>query len=200
MGFDPHGLKIAVVGLGLIGGSYAKGLSRLGVKKVTGVDLDPETREKAIASGAVQRAFETPKGAIEDADIVVVALYPALTADFIVRYAPSLKLGCVVTDAAGIKTHLLSEVARSLPPGVDFVGGHPMAGGESLGFDHSSADIFKGSSYLITPAPGAKPASIELVKAMAAALGSRIVREVEPGLHDRIIARTSHSTQVSSPL
>jgi prephenate dehydrogenase len=193
---DIRDLTVSIIGLGLIGGSYAKGLRRLGTRRILGVDIDEATLEKAEFSGTVDEGFRSPETALVESDLVVIALYPQLAIDFIKTNLGFFKPGCVITDVSGIKARVLDEVMAFLPEGVDFVGGHPMAGGESLGFDHSSADIFIGASYLLTPHKKNRQESIDLVRTMALALGCRRVREVEPDVHDRIIARTSQLPHV----
>jgi prephenate dehydrogenase len=193
---DIRDLTVSIVGLGLIGGSYAKGLRRLGTRRILGVDIDRATLDKAKASGVIDEGFDSPGKAIAESDLVIVGLYPRLAVDFVKANLAGFKPGCVVTDVSGIKARVLGEVMAVIPESIDFVGGHPMAGGESLGYDHSSADIFTGASYLLTPHERNRKESVDLVREMALALGCRKVREVSPEVHDRIIARTSQLPHV----
>jgi prephenate dehydrogenase len=191
-----HNLTIAIVGLGLMGGSYAKALRRAQVGTLLAVDIDDKALSEAIAQGDIDEGFSEAGSALQRADLVIVALYPRMTVDFIARNLAFFKPGCVITDVSGVKATILGDVMAFLRDDIDFVGGHPMAGSESRGFGRSSQNLFAGASYLITPHPKNRRESLELVRAMAMEIGCRKVRMTDPAEHDRAIACTSQLPHV----
>ena len=134
-------MQIAIIGLGLIGGSLAKALKENTEHTVIGFDRDENTLLDALSLGAIDSVGST--SLLENADVVYVCLYPADVVRFVEENAPHFKEGCIVTDVCGIKNQVcgkLTEIAKNYP--FVYVGGHPMAGKERSGFDASEASLF----------------------------------------------------------
>jgi prephenate dehydrogenase len=186
--------NIVIVGLGLIGGSFAKAFQKYSNCRVTGIDSNPDVIAAAVSSGAIVRQA-TPND-LESADVVFLCLYPQADIEFLRKHAPHLRPGCVVTDVSGIKSALcpqLSEIAAR--HGLVYIGGHPMAGKEKSGFANSEADLFRGASYILVPC-GAPQSAIDLMTAIAMELGFEGTVLATPEEHDRKIAFTSQVPHV----
>ena len=186
--------KIVIVGLGLIGGSLSKAFRKYTDCSIAGIDSNPEVLKAALSCGAIDKIGNDED--IRTADLLYLCLYPQADIDFIVANLDLIGPNCVVTDACGIK----SEICTHLPQmakehGFTFVGGHPMAGREKSGFAASDADLFAGASYIIVPC-GAPQSAIDLLKAVAAALGFGGTVTTTPEHHDQMIAFTSQLPHV----
>jgi prephenate dehydrogenase len=183
---------IAVVGLGLVGGSLARALTRAGYP-VVGVDHSSVLR-RAQDSGAVAAAFARPEDAAAVADVVVLAAPPRANLALLrrlARAAPSSRRP-VVTDVGSVKTTICAAAARLGRPA--FIGGHPVAGNEGSGFAASSPDLFRGRAWVLTPTSGS-PRELARVRAMVRAVGARPV-VMSAAEHDRTLAFLSHAPQV----
>lgn len=124
-------MKIVIVGLGVIGGSFAMALKKAGYDEIYGIDTNEETLQKAKRMGIIKGAGTTDE--LYEADLIILALYPRLIKTFIMNHGHRLKPGCVITDATGIKGMFIDDILEMLPSEVDFVFGHPMAGREKRG-------------------------------------------------------------------
>jgi len=187
---------LVIVGLGLMGGSLARAVKEAGLPwRVRGVARDPATRAAALAAGAVDEAVATPAAAARGADLVVLAL-PVLAVPPAAReLAPHLAPGTVVTDVGSTKAALVRAVEAVLPPGVPFVGGHPIAGTEESGFTASFAGLYRGGRCLLTPGSTSTPAAVAAVRELWDSVGMR-VEEMDAAAHDRILAVISHLPHV----
>jgi len=182
--------RAAVIGIGLIGGSFALAGREAGVlREVVGVARSERTLRDAIRVGAAHRTTTDPLEAVRGADLVYIATPVIASARIIEQIAPALEDGCTVTDAGSTKREIMAA-AEALPDSVGFVGGHPMAGSEQAGVGAAQADLFHGSSYLLTPMPGADEA-LARMRAVVRAIGARPV-VVSAEVHDSLVARTSH--------
>jgi len=123
-------LKITIVGLGVIGGSFAKGLKDVPKNMLYGVDTDKSTLIKAKEEGIIDEGFIDAYIPAKESDIIILCLYPKQIADFILKYRGCFKDGVIITDATGIKQGFIEKINPMLPQNVDFVFGHPMAGRE----------------------------------------------------------------------
>jgi prephenate dehydrogenase len=186
-------VKLAVVGLGLIGGSLARALrSAQAVGAISAFDTDARARRLALELGIVDAALESAAAAVDGADLVVLAVPVLHTAEALRNCLPGLKAGAVVTDVGSTKQSVLADVAAvcgTVPPW--FVAGHPIAGTEKSGVAHALADLFHNHRVILTPHPAQDTAALERVSAMWTATGARVVR-MDPAQHDAVFAATSH--------
>ena len=180
----------AVVGLGLIGGSVARRLAGFYGTKIIGIDTDEKTLKTALADGVIDEAH-TGGNAVACADFIILCLYPEANINFVKKNSKLFKPGAVITDVSGVKGYIAENMKKILPPGVDFVGGHPMAGREVGGYQNSTDTLFEGASYLITPDKDTKAESLALVRKMAEYIGCAHVVTTTPSEHDAVIAYTS---------
>lgn len=181
---------VAIVGLGLVGGSLARALTRAGYR-VTGVDR-AVVRRRARAAGAVAETAATPERAARAASVVVLAAPPRANLRILHRLARVARPGLVVTDVGSVKGPIVREAARLGLRG--FVGGHPMAGSERSGFGASSAGLFRGRAWILTPVTR-RPEAQRRVADLARAVGARPVR-MDAAAHDRAVAFLSHLPQI----
>jgi len=189
-------INFAIIGLGLIGGSYAKALKNLKVKNIIGVDSNPIVAMMAKDEGVITETCIDSMEALQRADVIICALYPDAVTDFVKENVQNFKKNIIFTDVMGIKGDLLEEVDKFLGPGHDFVAGHPMAGREGQGYGQSAAEIFNGSNYIVVSRAQNKEENIAWLKSFAYALGCKDVVEVTPKEHDEIIAYTSNLPHV----
>ena len=184
-------MKIVIVGLGVIGGSFAMALNEAGYKQVFGIDTNKETIKKAEELGIIKKG--SPKGEefLKEADLVIISIYPKLVENFVESNKDNFKDGAIITDATGIKGMLINEITKILPENVDFVFGHPMAGREKRGIDFASSKVFKGANYIITPIERNKEENIKVIEDLAYEIGFKRVRRITPEFHDEMIGFTS---------
>lgn len=182
--------QIAIIGLGLIGGSMAMALRGFEEFEIVGVDNSHATLEFAAAHGVADRLTDDAGEAIAAADLVYLCLHPGAIVDFLKGHRLDFKPGSLVTDVCGIKTAVV-DAAAVLPDEVDFIGGHPMAGKETSGIFHADGKLFQGAHYILTPRPGHHPEHLDLLRRIAAYIGCRDVVETTTQKHDAIIAYTS---------
>lgn len=193
-------MKILIVGLGVIGGSYAMALKEAGYSEVYGVDNNCETLKKAENLGIIKKGFLNPKEILSEIDLIIISLYPRLVKSFIFENRDYLKKDAVITDATWIKEHFVEDIIKILPESVDFIFGHPMAGREKKGIDFASKEVFKGANYLITIVDINREKNIQLIENLAYEIGFKRVRRITPSYHDKMIGFTSqlpHAIAVS---
>lgn len=184
-------MKITIIGLGLIGGSIARRLRGFHNCTIAAYNRTRESLDLALSDGVIDEAYNTPGDAMEDADLIIMCLYPQLNVDFVRENLNRIKEGAVITDVTGVKGFIIREMKKILPDTVDFIGGHPMAGREVGGYKSSTDTLFNNAPYIITPDKTNKPESIKLVRDMAEYIGCRIVVTTTPDEHDSMIAYTS---------
>lgn len=184
-------MKIVVVGLGVIGGSFTMALKKAGYNEVYGIDTNKESLEKAKRQGLIKDGFISGEEILKDADFVVISLYPRLIKKFILDNEKNFKDGAVITDTTGIKKLFIEDVINVLPHNIDFIFGHPMAGREKKGIDFASAEVFSGANYIITPVERNKSENLDLVENLVYKLGFKSVRRITPEYHDEMIGYTS---------
>ncbi|MDF2653845.1 MAG: prephenate dehydrogenase [Bacillota bacterium] len=190
-------MKIGIVGLGLIGGSIAKAIRQNTEHKVFGTDLQDSVIYKAILLEAIHEKLT--EEIMPECDIIILALYPTAAAGFIKEHQNELKKGAVVIDCCGVK----DAVCREIQPIADeqgfvYVGGHPMAGIEYSGFEHSQKNLFKHASMILTPQRDMSIQNMDQLKKFWMSLGFNHVQISTPEEHDRIIAFTSQLAHVVS--
>lgn len=188
---DQH---ILIVGLGLLGGSYAQSLSAQGfsVRCITRrqSSVDYAVRKGWIESGSTEPTADL----IAWADVAVFALYPHVFLEWVARYGNYFRQGAVLTDVTGVKSSVVYRVQELLPSGVEFIGAHPMAGKEVYGVENADAGIFRNANYIVTPTDRNTPEAIELCRDLGVRLGFAHVSELTPEKHDRMIAYVSQLT------
>ncbi len=182
---------VAVIGLGLIGGSVAWGLRQSGLtKRVAAFDRNPLALEYGLSHGFITHKAGSALEAAQDADIVVLAIPPSSLAPTMEALKPALKERAVVTDTASVKRQAIDAVTPHLPKSVAFMPAHPIAGSELSGIAACKADLFAGRRVMLTPLSPEAP-GIEPVSRLWQALGAR-VEFMPPDLHDRVYAYVSH--------
>ena len=182
--------RVAVVGVGLIGGSMGMAMLRHGVaEEVVGVDRDPEVISAAVRRGAVSRGG-TELRLVDGADLVVVAVPVGAVAETVVALAPYLKEDAVVTDVGSVKEPIVRAVEGRLP-GLRFVGGHPMAGSEGRGIEQADASLLDSRPFLLTPTERTAEDVLATVAVVVQRIGMRPV-VLSPREHDALVARVSH--------
>ncbi len=187
-------LKFLVVGLGLIGGSYAKALRKKGFY-VSAITDNQQSIDYALDEHIIDEgyAYVEPK-AVADADIIVFALYPQVFVQWIKDYSSLLKKGTLITDVTGVKSCIVSDIQALLPDGVEFIAAHPMAGREVNGVKNSDDKIFEGANYIVVPTEKNTPEAIEICKDIGRILGFSRVSELSPEEHDEMIGFVSQLT------
>ncbi len=186
-------ITITVVGLGVVGGSFAEGLKKAGAAKVYGIDNNLETLKKAKKSGIVDEAFENGKIPLPETDLVIISLYPELLETFILENNEYFKKNSIITDVTGIKGKVLREVKPKLRKDIDFILGHPMAGREKRGIDYADSGVFRNANYILITADN-KEKNIDLMKEIIEKLGFKNINFLDTEEHDEIIAFTSQLT------
>ena len=187
-------INILIVGLGLLGGSYAKGLKKLGFY-VSAITKDQESVDYALEHGIIDYGTtEIEPDVIGKADIVIFSLYPHIFTDWVEKNQLYFKSGAVLTDVTGVKGCVVEKIQSLLRDDVEFISAHPMAGKEVSGVQNSDDGIFKGANYIVVPTEKNTPDAIELCKNIGELLGFRQVVELSVDEHDRMIAFLSQLT------
>ncbi len=187
--------KIVIVGLGLIGGSLALALKGFEDFQIIGVARRQATVDYALSHGVGDDATLDAAGAIGQADVTVLCIDPKDIVTFLAEHRADFKPGSLVTDVCGIKSAIM-EAARVLPPEVDFIGCHPMAGTEFSGIEHAFAEMFRGSHLILTPREDSRQAHVALMERMARHIGCQDVVKTTPQEHDAILAYTSQMMHI----
>ena len=181
---------LAIIGLGLIGGSLAIALKGFEDYEVVGVDVSQPTLRYAAEHVVGDRVTEKAEEVLPQADVVALALHPQGILDFLTEHRERFKPGALVWDVCGVKTAIL-EGAQGLPDTVDFIGCHPMAGTEFSGVEHAFGEMFQNSHFLMVPRESSKPEHMALLERLAAYIGCKDVCRTTPEAHDALIAYTS---------
>ena len=186
--------KILIVGLGLLGGSYAQSLTRQGYE-VYAITRKQSTIDYALEHGMIKAGTtEIDEKMIADADIAVFALYPHIFIEWIEQNGKYFKKGAIITDVTGVKCAIVDKIQALLPEGVEFIGAHPMAGKEVYGIENSNEEMFKGANYIVTPTEKNSREAVEICKELGRMLGFGNVTELTPQKHDRMIGFLSQLT------
>lgn len=189
---NPDQLDITIVGLGLIGGSMAKALSKQN-HCVSGIDQNPEVLGQALQCGAIRKIADDTT--LQRADLILLCCYPQACIEFI-KEKGSLLAGVLVSDTCGVKGAICPELTQlSRKYGFTFVGGHPMAGKEQNGFTVSESGLFLGASYLLIPCE-APEEDVTLMEHLAYSVGAKQTILTTPEHHDEMIAFTSQLPHV----
>jgi prephenate dehydrogenase len=188
--------RFLIVGLGLIGGSYATALKKKG-RTVWAIDTDPAAIDYAQKQGLIDRGATYPDHAlIGKADVIIFALYPHAMISWIQAHQHLFAPGVLLTDVAGVKNHVVDVIQKDLRPDVEFLGSHPMAGREVSGVQNSSDVIFAPANFIITPTEKNTPDAIAALEELAGLLGFAHIVTLSPKEHDEIIGFVSQLTHV----
>ena len=189
---------VGIVGLGLIGASFAKGFKSSGKDiKVIAYNRTQTTLDKAISDGNADGILDG--SSIAECDLIVLALYPEASVSFLKENAPHIKKDAIVTDVCGLKRYICNEgFALAAEYGFTFIGGHPMAGTQFSGYDNSKSDMFNGASMILVPDAATPDEKIEKLKAMLSNLSFGRFVITDPGYHDKMIAMTSQMAHLVS--
>lgn len=186
--------KILIVGLGLIGGSYAAALSQNGWE-VGAIDPDPQAIAFAEKAGFIRHGRTEPEAEyVGKFDIVVFALYPHVLLEWLEKYGPWLSDGALATDVTGVKSGVVERAQALLFPRVEFIGAHPMAGREVSGVENARADLFRGANYIVTPTSANTEEAITCCETLGRTLGARNISRLTPKEHDEMIGFLSQLT------
>ncbi len=179
-------MRVAIVGLGLIGGSLGLAAAARG-DRVVAHDADPQAGRTGRERGAAHEVAESIEAALREADLAFVCGPVADLADLVARTLEAAPAGCIVSDVGSTK----GRVVRAVGSNRAFVGGHPVCGSEARGVANARADLFEGATYFLTPVAETDPESFAVVHGFVAGLGARPVA-IDPDAHDRLVAITSH--------
>jgi len=187
--------EICIVGLGLIGGSFALNLKLRGFPgKITAVDINPEAIEKGIELEIIDGG-SLKHSIAKSADLVVLATPVGVYEVVLEQLKPHIRENCIVSDLGSVKGELVRRCEEILEGVAPFVGGHPIAGTEKSGVEHSVENLFERAKFIITPTEKTDPQAKEKVRRLWEALGSEVI-EMDPYHHDRVFAAVSHLPHV----
>ena len=186
--------NILIVGLGLMGGSYARALSRLGYH-VTAIDTRRESIEYALANGLIREGSDSVSPELaERADAVIFGLYPKRLIEWLKNGQHLFRPGTMITDVTGVKSAVVYDIQEMLRDDLEFIAAHPMAGREVYGVENSDDGIFRGANYIVTPTERNTPEAVEWCADLGRILGFRKISVLSPEEHDRMIAFVSQLT------
>lgn len=187
-------INILIIGLGIIGGSYAMALKKQGyyVSAITKEksDIDYALKNKIIDYGTT----EIEEDLIGNSDLVIFALYPGIFIGWLTEHQHLFKSGAILTDVTGVKSCIVHEIQSLLREDIEFIAAHPMAGKELSGVQNSDDSIFKGANYIVVPTDKNSESAIELCSDLGKALGFKDISVLSPEKHDEMIAFLSQLT------
>jgi prephenate dehydrogenase len=185
--------RIAIIGLGLIGGSLALALKKASAKgtEIVGFSRSAETIARARECGAIDDAAKNLASAVSGADMVVIATPVMTTKEVLASISEHLSPKCVVTDTGSTKVQVMQWAGECLSPKISFIGGHPMAGKETSGIDEADADLFRGCVYCLTPSSCATPQAVKKLKRLVESIGAKPFF-IDAETHDNLVAGVSH--------
>lgn len=186
--------NILIVGLGLLGGSYAMALKKHGYN-VKAITRSESSIKYALENGIIDfGTTEIDEEIISQANLIVFALYPNIFVNWIKEHGHLLRDGAIITDVTGVKGSIVYEIQSHLKSTVEFIAAHPMAGREVYGVENSDDSIFKSANYIVVPTDKNTPGAIELCKNLGEVLGFEDVSVLSPEKHDEMIAFLSQLT------
>jgi len=187
-------MKILIVGLGLLGGSYAMALKAKGYH-VKAITKDQSSIDYAINRGIIDEgAAEIIPEWVGEADLIIFALYPHIFIEWIKAHNSLLKAGTYITDVTGVKGAVVYEIQKMLPVGVEFISAHPMAGKEVYGVENADDGIFRNANYIVVPTEKNSQRAITLCEDLGRVLGFKSVSRLSVDEHDEMIAFLSQLT------
>ena len=191
-------LTFAIVGLGLIGGSYAKALRNLKVRKILGMDISHGIARACLNANMIDEVIEADGSNLKEADVIICSVYPEAIVSFVQQNVQNFAEGMLMTDATGVKGTMPHDIQALLPEGCEFISGHPMAGRQGSGLGMSDAAIFDNSNYIIVPTEKNTPEAVSWLEEFAKALGCARSVKVSMEDHDKIIAYTSDLPHITA--
>lgn len=187
-------MNILIVGLGLLGGSYAEALKKQGYK-VSAITRSQSSVDFALSKGIIDYGTtQIEPELLGNADLVVFALYPHVFIEWISTNQHLLKSGAVITDVTGVKGCIVGKIQEILREDVEFIAAHPMAGREVCGVQNSTDEIFKNANYIVVPTEKNTMEATELCRDLGEKLGFRQISELSVEMHDKMIAFLSQLT------
>lgn len=184
--------RMAIVGVGLIGGSLARILRQRGeVGEIVGIGRTEPNLRRAVELGVIDRYSQDPCQGVQGADLVFLATPVCSIASVLEKIAPFLAPGCVVTDGGSVKESVIAACEPLVPAGSCFVGGHPIAGTEKSGVDASFATLFQGKRCIVTPTGNTDQSALRKVCRMWESAGAEVI-QMDAHKHDRVVAAISH--------
>ena len=186
--------KILIVGLGLLGGSYARVLKRFGFH-ISAITLEQSSIDYALRENIIDEgSTQIDERLIGEADLVIFALYPHIFVEWIEKNQHLLKSGSLITDVTGVKRSIVYQIQAMLRPDVEFVAAHPMAGREVSGVENSTDRLFIGANYIVTPTDKNTPEAVQTCIELGRLLGFANVTTLSPEEHDEMIGFLSQLT------
>jgi len=186
-------MRIGIVGLGLIGGSYAKSLKKYGYE-IYGIDINQESLDYALEHNIIDVGETDPTNILKDIDVVFLCLYPEDAIKFVHKNIRNFKRGAIISDVVGIKRKIIDALDIYKNDDLEFVFTHPIAGKESVGVKHSDEAIFQGANFVITPTKWSSEEAINVITILATQMGFSSITKISDVDHDNIIAFTSQLT------
>ena len=191
-------LTFAIVGLGLIGGSYSKALRNLKVRKILGMDISHGIARACLNANMIDEIVEADGSNLKEADVIICSVYPEAIVGFVRQNVQNFAEGVLMTDATGVKGTMPQDIQALLPESCEFISGHPMAGRQGSGLGMSDAAIFNNSNYIIVPTEKNSPEAVHWLEEFAKALGCARSVKVSTEDHDKIIAYTSDLPHITA--
>ena len=186
--------KILIVGLGLLGGSYAKVLKRFGFH-ISTITLEQDDIDFALQEGLIDEgSTEVDEKLVGEADLIIFALYPHVFVEWVQQYQGLFKSGALITDVTGVKGSIVYTIQDMLREDVEFIAAHPMAGREVSGVRNSTDKMFMGANYIVTPTEKNTPEAIQTCMELGRLLGFSNVTTLSPKEHDEMIGFLSQLT------
>ena len=190
----PESTRFLIIGLGLMGGSYARALKKQGYT-VEAIDKNIDAIEYALDKDIIDvGSTVTTEEAVKRADIIVFALYPHVFLEWLDKYRGFIRKDTLITDVTGVKTVIVDRVQEALGDKAEFIAAHPMAGREVGGVHNSDEAIFRGANYIVVPTERNSEHAIEVCCELGELLGFRRISILSPSEHDRMIAFLSQLT------
>ncbi|OGL47048.1 MAG: hypothetical protein A2149_01655 [Candidatus Schekmanbacteria bacterium RBG_16_38_11] len=186
--------KIAIVGVGMIGGSLAMAIKKKGIaREILGIDIDRKNLDEAKKSGIIDYAlnFKSKTIELQKVRLIIVATPVRSIPRAIEKLSPWLDEGTIITDTGSVKGSVVKDIEDILQKGVFFIGGHPIAGSELSGVKSASGDLFAGAKIILTPTGKNSSPALRKVKEFWTRLGSKVIL-MKPKEHDRVFAAVSH--------
>lgn len=189
-------MNIGIIGLGLMGASFAKRLSPQKDKTVYGIDQNEQTIQTALELNIIKEGSTDPGKLIKKCNLIILALYPTMIKPWIVENQQYLESGTILMDISGVKTNIVEPVQAILREDLELISIHPMCGRESRGIDFAQADIFDNANYIIVPTNKNTPKAIEAAKQLGKDLRVKNISILSCEEHDRMIGFLSQLTHV----